>query len=98
MADFTKAGLDRGNIEQELKNTLTSIKMLIRACQATVDELTEEEIEYDLKQYELMHEREILPLLKRAKAEKTKSILELSKELESSFETLLKILRDKLNR
>ncbi|MCS7084055.1 MAG: hypothetical protein NZL90_03610 [Aquificaceae bacterium] len=94
MADFTKAGLDRGNIEQELKNTLTSIKMLIRACKATIEDLTPEEIEFDLKQYELLYEREISPLLKRAKEDERKIVSQLSEELQSSFEMLIGILKD----
>ncbi|MCS7278149.1 MAG: hypothetical protein NZ531_04795, partial [Aquificaceae bacterium] len=81
MADFTKAGLDRGDLQKELEHTLISAKMIYRTYSATIEDLTKEELEHDLKEYSDQISRFIIPLVKRAEGTRNKRLVDLAYEI-----------------
>ncbi len=96
MGDFTKAGLDRGDLQKELEHVLISAKMLYRTYLAGIEDLTEEELSYDLIEYKDQLEREIIPLVKRAEVEGNKKLVDMAYEIRYTYEKLLELIQQKL--
>ncbi|MEJ7620600.1 MAG: hypothetical protein WKI46_07275 [Aquificaceae bacterium] len=96
MGDFTKAGLDRGDLQKELEHVLISAKMLYRTYLAGIEDLTEEELSYDLIEYKDQLERVIIPLVKRAEAEGNKKLVDMAYEIRYTYEKLLELIQQKL--
>ena len=97
MADFRKAGLDRGDIRAELKNFLLSIRIRREEYRNIIDELEPDELEFDLREYEEYFEREIKPLHEKAHSIGVKSLIDLAEEVKSVYEDLLGMIREKLS-
>lgn len=97
MADFTKAGLDKGDIYKELEHTLVSAKMIYRTYSISVEDLTEEELKADLEEYTDQLNRVILPLVKRAEETKDSKLVNLAYELRYTYEKLLELIQQKLS-
>ncbi|MEJ7621954.1 MAG: hypothetical protein WKI49_05545 [Aquificaceae bacterium] len=96
MGDFTKAGLDRGDLQKELEHVLISAKMLYRTYLAGIEDLTEEELSYDLIEYKDQLERVIIPLVKRAEAEGDVKLVDMAYEIRYTYEKLLELIQQKL--
>ncbi len=96
MGDFTKAGLDRGDLQKELEHVLISAKMLYRTYLAGIEDLTEEELSYDLIEYKDQLERKIIPLVKRAEAEGNIKLVDMAYEIRYTYEKLLELIQQKL--
>ncbi len=96
MADFTKAGRDRGDLHKELEHTLISAKMLYRTYSASIEDLTEEELKYDLVEYTDQLERTIMPLVKRAEGTKDKKLVDMAYELRYTYERLIELIHQRL--
>ncbi len=96
MGDFTKAGLDRGDLQKELEHVLISAKMLYRTYLAGIENLTEEELSYDLIEYKDQLERVIIPLVKRAEAEGDVKLVDMAYEIRYTYEKLLELIQQKL--
>ncbi|WPM31740.1 hypothetical protein IAE16_07910 [Hydrogenobacter sp. T-2] len=96
MGDFTKAGLDRGDLQKELEHVLISAKMLYRTYLAGIEDLTEEELSYDLIEYKDQLERVIIPLVKRAEATRSKKLVDMAYEIRYTYEKLLELIQQKL--
>jgi len=96
MGDFTKAGLDRGDLQKELEHVLISAKMLYRTYLAGIEDLTEEELSYDLIEYKDQLERKIIPLVKRAEVEGNKKLVDMAYEIRYTYEKLLELIQQKL--
>ncbi|MEJ7554028.1 MAG: hypothetical protein WKI48_04710 [Aquificaceae bacterium] len=96
MGDFTKAGLDRGDLQKELEHVLISAKMLYRTYLAGIEDLTEEELSYDLIEYKDQLERKIIPLVKRAEAEGDVKLVDMAYEIRYTYEKLLELIQQKL--
>ncbi|MCS7171702.1 MAG: hypothetical protein NZ851_05240 [Aquificaceae bacterium] len=97
MADFTKAGLDKGDLKKELENTLISTRMLYRTYSATIEDLTREELLHDLEEYRHQMERSIIPLVERAEATKDARLVDLAYEIRYTHERLLELIRQRLS-
>ncbi len=96
MGDFTKAGLDRGDLQKELEHVLISAKMLYRTYLAGIEDLTEKELSYDLIEYKDQLERVIIPLVKRAEATRSKKLVDMAYEIRYTYEKLLELIQQKL--
>lgn len=96
MGDFTKAGLDRGDLQKELEHVLISAKMLYRTYLAGIEDLTEEELSYDLIEYKDQLEKVIIPLVKRAEATRSKKLVDMAYEIRYTYEKLLELIQQKL--
>ncbi|MDW8095523.1 MAG: hypothetical protein RMI51_01845 [Aquificaceae bacterium] len=97
MADFTKAGLDRGDLEKELENTLISARMLYRTYMVTIEELSKEELAHDLQEYTDQLNRFIMPLLKRAQATGDRKLVDMAYQIIQSYEGITEAIRKRLN-
>lgn len=93
MGDFTKAGLDKGDIEKELKNTLLSAKMIYKTYLANIDDYVQEELSADLIEYTYQLEHIILPLVKRAEATKITKLIDMAYEIRYTYEKLIEAIR-----
>ncbi len=96
MADFRKAGLDRGDIRAELKNFLLSIRIRREEYLNIIDELEPDELEFDLREYEEYFQKEVKPLYEKAHSIGVKSLVELAEEVKEVYEDLMRIIREKL--
>ncbi len=96
MGNFTKAGLDRGDLQKELEHVLISAKMLYRTYLAGIEDLTEEELSYDLIEYKDQLERVVIPLVKRAEVEGNKKLVDMAYEIRYTYEKLLELIQQKL--
>ena len=96
MGDFTKAGLDRGDLQKELEHVLISAKMLYRTYLAGIEDLTEEELSYDFREYKDQLERVVIPLVKKAEVEGNKKLVDMAYEIRYTYEKLLELIQQKL--
>lgn len=97
MADFRKAGIDRGDIKAELRNFLLSMRIRREEYRNIIDELEPEELEYDLREYEEYFEKEIRPLYERAHSIGVKSLVELAEEVRRVYEDITGMIRERLS-
>ncbi len=98
MGDFTKAGLDKGDIEKELEHTLTSARMLYRTYLLTIEDYSSEELLADLKEYTHQLETSILPLVRRAEATKVPKLVDMAYEIRYTYEKIIEVIREHLDR
>jgi len=96
MGDFTKAGLDKGDLEKELEHTLISAKMLYRTYLACIDDYTQEELKGDLEEYSYQLERVIMPLVKRAERTKETKLINMAYDIRYTYEKLIESIQDRL--
>lgn len=96
MADFTKAGLDRGDLEKELEHTLISARMLYRTYIAGIEDLTKEELEHDLKEYSDQLNRFIMPLVKSAEGTRSKKLVDMAYDIRYTYERLIELIKQKI--
>jgi len=96
MGDFTKAGLDKGDLEKELEHTLISAKMLYRTYLACIDDYTQEELKGDLEEYSYQLERVIMPLVKRAERTKEAKLINMAYDIRYTYEKLIESIKDRL--
>ncbi|WP_448587799.1 hypothetical protein [Thermocrinis sp.] len=97
MGDFTKAGLDRGDLEKELENMLVSINVIYRSYILTIEEYTKEELMGDLDEYAFQFERIALPLLEKAKDTRIPKLIETAKKIEKTYIELLDAIKERLS-
>ncbi len=97
VADFRKAGIDRGDIKAELRNFLLSMRIRREEYRNIIDELEPEELEYDLREYEEYFEKEIRPLYERAHSIGVKSLVELAEEVRRVYEDITGMIRERLS-
>ncbi len=97
MGDFTKAGLDKGDIEKELEHVLISAKMLYRSYLATIEDLTAEELRYDLEEYRDQLKKNIMPLVGRAEATRNKKLINMAYEIRYLYEKIIESIEQRLN-
>ncbi|MGC8852505.1 MAG: hypothetical protein ACP5P0_02750 [Hydrogenobacter sp.] len=96
MGDFTKAGLDKGDIEQELLHTLTSAKMLYKTYMISIDDYTSDELSADIREYQYQLENVVMPLVKRAEATKNSKLIDMAYEIRYIYEKLISAIKLKL--
>lgn len=96
MGDFTKAGLDKGDIEKELEHTLTSAKLFYRTYTVNIDDYTSEELSADIKEYQYQLENTVIPLVKRAEATKNSKLIDMAYEIRYTYEKLIYAIKLKL--
>ena len=97
MADFRKAGLDRGDIRAELKNFLLSIRIRKEEYMNIIDELEPDELEYDLREYREYFEKQVKPLYEQAHAVGVKSLIELAEEVKGVYDEIIELIEKKLS-
>lgn len=96
MADFTKAGLDKGDLEKELEHTLISAKMLYRSYLASFEDLTQGELMADLEEYKDQLNRSIMLLVKRAEASGIAKLVDMAYEIRYTYEKLINLIEGRL--
>ncbi|MFN4320227.1 MAG: hypothetical protein ACK4FY_07170 [Aquificaceae bacterium] len=97
MGDFTKAGLDKGDLEKELEHMLLSAKIIYKSYLATIEDLTAQELSYDLEEYKDQLKKTIMPLVGRAEATKNKKLINMAYEIRYLYEKLIESIEKKLN-
>ncbi|MFN3976637.1 MAG: hypothetical protein ACK4LT_06205 [Aquificaceae bacterium] len=97
MGDFTKAGLDKGDLEKELEHMLLSAKIIYKSYLATIEDLTAQELSYDLEEYKDQLKKTIMPLVGRAEATKNKKLINMAYEIRYLYEKLIESIEKRLN-
>jgi len=97
MGDFTKAGLDKGDLEKELEHVFVSAKILYKSYLATIEDLTAEELGYDLGECKDQLKKTIMPLVGRAEATKNKKLINMAYEIRYLYEKLIESIEERLN-
>ncbi|RMH79353.1 MAG: hypothetical protein D6674_08125 [Acidobacteria bacterium] len=96
MADFTKAGLDKGDIEKELEHSLISARMLYKSYLASLEDLTQEELRADLEEYKDQLNRSVMPLVRRAEALGIAKLVNMAYEIRYTYEKLINLIEGRL--
>ncbi len=96
MADFTKAGSDKGDIEKQLKHLLISANLTYHSYMAVIEDLTKEELEGDLREYVEQYTLEILPMVKKVEAEENQKLIDRANEIKKVYENLIKAIKEKI--
>ncbi len=96
MADFTKAGSDKGDIEKQLKHLLISANLTYHSYIAVIEDLTKEELEGDLREYVEQYTLEILPMVKKVEAEENQNLIERANQIKQIYEKLIKTIKEKI--
>ena len=98
MADFTKAGSDKGDIEKQLKHLLISANLTYHSYMAVIEELSKEELEGDLREYVEQYTLEILPMVKRVQSEEEERLIEKANQIKNVYEKLIKAIKEQLKK
>ncbi len=98
MADFTKAGSDRGDFEKQLKHLLISANLTYHSYIAVIEDLSKEELEGDLKEYLDQFTLEIIPVVKKAEETGEQKLIDRAYEIRKVYENLIKAIREQLNK
>ena len=96
MADFTKAGSDKGDIEKQLKHLLISANLTYHSYIAVIEDLTKEELEGDLREYVEQYTLEILPMVKKVEAGENQNLIERANQIKQIYEKLIKTIKEKI--
>ncbi|MCX7760978.1 MAG: hypothetical protein N2Z81_07280 [Hydrogenothermaceae bacterium] len=96
MADFTKAGTDRGDLEKEINHILISTKITHHSYLVNIDSLSKEELEFDLMEYQRQLATNILPLIKKAESTKSPKIVDMAYEIRHLMEDLISKIEDRI--
>ena len=96
MADFRNAGIDRGNIEQEIKHLLISASIRREEYLNIIDELEPEELKSDLIEYKKIIEDEIGPLLAKIEKENPVKVKEMALRAKSAYEDIIAMIEERL--
>lgn len=96
MADFTKAGTDRGNLEKETNHILISTKITHHSYLVNIQNLTKEELEFDLREYQRQLATQILPLVKKAEGSKSPKIVDMAYEIKQLIEDLVSKIEERI--
>ena len=97
MGDFTKAGLDKGDIEKELEHILISTKFLYESYIIGIEDLTKEELISDLEEYKNQLQITIMPLVKRAEDTKNSKLVNMAYDIRYLYEKLIEAIQERLN-
>ncbi|MEZ0323325.1 MAG: hypothetical protein ABWJ98_03310 [Hydrogenothermaceae bacterium] len=96
MADFTKAGTDRGDLEKEINHILISTKITYHSYIVNLGDLTKEELESDLMEYQRQLVANILPVVKKAEATKIPKIIDMAYEIRHLMEDLISKIEERI--
>ncbi|RMD46224.1 MAG: hypothetical protein D6834_02855 [Aquificota bacterium] len=96
MADFTKAGSDRGDFEKQLKHHLISANYTFYSYMAAIDDLTEEELKADLEEYLDQISMEIIPLIKMAETLGEEKFIEKAYKIKDVYNNLIDEIKKRL--
>ncbi len=94
MADFTKAGMDKGDIEMQLRNLITSAKVTFQSYLASLDDLTCEELSHDYKTYLSDYKSVVKPKVAQALELEEENVKLLAYEYEKIYLEFLKLLEE----
>ncbi|NPA32595.1 MAG: hypothetical protein GXO04_03110 [Aquificae bacterium] len=96
-ADPRKAGKDKGNLRMELQNLLISAKLRKMEYSAIVDELSPEELKYDLFEYKQQLQNEIMPYVKRADESGNPELISKAHEVKTIYEEIIDMITERIN-
>ena len=97
MADFTKAGSDKGDFEKQLKHHLISANYMYYSYMQTIDDLEKEELEADLNEYLEIYNTVILPMVSFAEDLGEEKWIQKAKEVQSVYDKLIENIKNKLS-
>jgi len=97
MADFTKAGSDRGDFEKQLKHHLISANYTYYSYMQTIDDLTKDELEADLSEYEEIYSSVVLPMLSFAEDLGEENWIKKANEIKSVYDRLIEEIKNKIS-
>jgi len=95
-ADPRKAGSDKGKLKEELKNLLTSVRLRKLQYEALLEDLSPEELKFDLDQYEEDYRRDVKPYLERALSEGGEEELKTAREIEKTYGEIREMIKKRL--
>jgi hypothetical protein len=96
MADFTKAGSDRGDFEKQLKHHLISANITYQSYIHAIEDLTEEELKADLQEYLDKINIEIIPLIKLAESIGEQKFIDKAYEIKYVYDKLVDAIQNQL--
>jgi len=96
-ADPRNAGKDKGNLQMELQNLLTSARIRKMEYEAIVEELNVDELKYDLFEYQDYLENYVMPYVERAYKNGSKELIGMAEEVKSIFEEIIDMIKARIN-
>ncbi|WP_461831930.1 hypothetical protein [Aquifex sp.] len=91
-ADPRNAGKDKGNLEMELKNLLTSARIRKMEYEAIIEELEEDELKYDLFEYKEYYETDVKPYIDKAYKNGSENLIAMAEEIKGIFEEIIDMI------
>ncbi len=98
MADFRKAGLDRGDLGAELKHHLISAKIKLEEYSSIIEDLEVDELEFDLLEHKGYFEKEIKPLCDQAMKIGVPSVVETAQELMKVYDQMFSLIEEEIRK
>lgn len=96
MADFTKAGSDRGDFEKQLKHHIISANYMYCSYIQTIDDMEKDELEVDLQEYLELYNRVVLPMVSFAEDLGEEKWIKKANEIKSVYEQLIEEIKNKI--
>ncbi len=96
MADFTKAGSDKGDFEKQLKHHLISANYMYYSYMQTIDDMEKDELEVDLQEYIEMYNTVVLPMVSFAEDLGEEKWIKKANEIKGVYEKLIEEIKKKI--
>ncbi|WP_461829243.1 hypothetical protein [Aquifex sp.] len=97
MADPRNAGKDRGNLQMELRNLLTSARFRKMEYEAILEDMELEELKYDLLEYKQLLEVQVMPYVERAYREGNRELIGMAEEVKGIYEEIIDMITGRIN-
>ena len=96
MADFTKAGSDKGDFEKQLKHHLISANYMYYSYMQTIDDMEKDELEADLQEYLEIYNTVVLPMVSFAEDLGEEKWIQKAKEVQAVYDKLIESIKNRL--
>lgn len=97
MADPRNAGKDKGNLQMELTNLLTSARFRKMEYEAILEDMELDELKYDLLEYKQLLEVQVMPYVEKAYSEGRKELIGMAEEIKGIYEEIIDMISNRIN-
>ena len=96
-ADPRNAGKDRGNLQMELRNLLTSARFRKMEYEAILEDMELDELKYDLMEYKQLLEIQVMPYVEKAYNEGNQELIGMAEEIKGIYEEIIDMITNRIN-
>ncbi len=96
-ADPRNAGKDRGNLQMELRNLLTSARFRKIEYEAILEDMELDELKYDLLEYKQLLEAQVMPYLERAYSDGNPELIGMAEEIKGIYEEIIDMITNRID-